>query len=105
MTPEEIQAMIDKAKASDETVKTPDTVSDPPTDFTPRESDSPIETKTEEPVGEYIPAITDSKVITLSRKEQILSEMADIERESKGFSNIPLNSNYWELRKELQLLQ
>jgi hypothetical protein len=38
-------------------------------------------------------------------KEKILAEMDEIQKKYVLFSNIPLTSNYWELRKQLQIIE
>lgn len=40
----------------------------------------------------------------MTRTEEIQKKMIEIEKEFKGFSNIPLKHEYWGLRKELGVI-
>lgn len=44
---------------------------------------------------------TESKPKTVSRREEVVKRMAEIEKEYGGFSNIPTKHEYWDLRNEL----
>lgn len=76
----------------------------PPTDFTVPSTDVPstvdelkITTATDKPNE---PEVSEQK----SEKELLIEQMARIEHEAGGFSNIGMNSEYWDLRRKFQSL-
>lgn len=76
----------------------------PSTDFTVPSTESlstveepKITTATDKPNE---PEVSEQK----SEKELLIEQMAKIEHEAGGFSNIGMNSEYWDLRRKFQSL-